>query len=73
MADPATCGAIAAYVGKSLVQVAVRSTEGDLLDGLVYQQILGRVEEAGSENHLSCLQSRHDLILSQMWTQLSWR
>ena len=49
VADPAACGAVAAYVGESLVQVAIRSTEGDLLNGLVYQQVLGRVEEAGSE------------------------
>lgn len=55
VADPAACGAITTYVGESLVQVSVRSAEGDLLDGLVYKKVLGRVEEAGSVNHLSCV------------------
>ena len=41
VADPATGGPITADVGESLVQVAVRSTEGDLFDGLIHQQILG--------------------------------
>lgn len=71
MADPAARGAIAAYVGESLVQVAVRSAEGDLLDGLVYKKVLGRVEETGCVNHLCCLHTSHDLILNQMRTQLS--
>lgn len=73
MADPAPRGAVTAYVGESLVQVAVRSAEGDLLDGLVYKKVLGRVEEAGCVNHLCCLHTSHDLILNQMRTQLSWR
>lgn len=41
VADPATGGPITADVGESLVQVAVRSTEGDLFNGLIHQQILG--------------------------------
>lgn len=45
VADPAAGGAIAADVGESLVQVAVRGTKGDLFDGLVYQQVLGGAGE----------------------------
>lgn len=41
VADPAAGGAVPADVGESLVQVAVRRAEGDLLDGLVHQQVLG--------------------------------
>ena len=46
VADPAAGGPITTDIGESLVQVAVRSTEGDLFDGLVYQQVLGGTREA---------------------------
>lgn len=46
VADPAAGGPITADVREGLVQVAVRSTKGDLFDGLVHQQVLGVVEEA---------------------------
>lgn len=46
VADPAAGGPVTADVRESLVQVAVRSTEGDLFDGLVHQQVLGVVREA---------------------------
>ena len=49
VADPATGGPITADVGESLVQVAVRSTEGDLFNGLVHQQILGGRPGKGCE------------------------
>lgn len=46
VADPAAGGPITADIGESLVQVAVRSTKGDLFDGLVDQKILGGAGEA---------------------------
>ena len=55
VADPATGGPITADVRESLVQVAVRSTEGDLFDGLVHQQILGG--RPGKECELSLMYS----------------
>ena len=55
VADPATGGPITADVGESLVQVAVRSTEGDLFNGLVHQQILGG--RPGKECELSLMYS----------------
>lgn len=46
VANPAAGGSVTADVRESLVQVAVRSTKGDLFDGLVYQQVLGGAGEA---------------------------
>lgn len=41
MAHPAAGGPVPADVGESFVEITVRSTEGDFLDGLVDQQVLG--------------------------------
>jgi hypothetical protein len=40
VADPAACGAVTADVGESLVIIAVGRTEGHLLNGLVYYEVL---------------------------------
>lgn len=57
VADPAAGGPIPADVRESLVQVAVRSTEGDLFDGLIHQQVLGVAGEA--EENVNCLPCIH--------------
>lgn len=58
VADPAAGGPITADVRESLVQIAVRSTKGDLFDGLIHQQVLGMVGEAEKKvNCLSCIHS----------------
>lgn len=58
VADPAAGGPITADVRESLVQVAVRSTKGDLFDGLIHQQVLGVAGEAEKNvNYLSCIHS----------------
>lgn len=60
VADPAAGGPVTADVRESLVQVAVRSTKGDLFNGLVHQQVLGVVGEA--ERNVNCLSCIHSTI-----------
>lgn len=59
VADPAAGGPVTADVGESLVQVAVRSTKGDLFDGLVYQQVLGKAGRPREECELAFMYSPH--------------
>lgn len=65
VADPAAGGPITADVRESLVKVAVRSTKGDLFNGLIHQQVLGVVGEAEKNvNCLSCIHSTFPQCLS---------
>ena len=71
VADPATGGPITADVGESLIQVAVRSTEGDFFDGLVHQQVLGG--RPGKEYELSPVYSFTIPFMSALYpSQVAW-
>lgn len=71
VADPAAGGPITADVRESLVQVAVRSTKGDLFDGLVYQQVLGGAGKPGEECELSFMYSFKRLLVSALYSILT--